>query len=660
MSPELAVQSGDKRSDRSERRGPGPRGALAALLLAAAVLVSACADRPLPAGDAAQLTMAMVVEGQNAEQAVTLPDAWEVTAPARDGRVRYRLELPDAALRSEQSVLFIPRVGNSVRLQINGEPLLALGDLGEDGGRTMGDTSRVPLWVPLPPSVLLRSGNRLEIEVIGQPHRDAGLSAVWVGPLVDLEPMYRARLNHELRGVWVVSAAATVMGVLVLLLAWRAWRFAYACFGAGSLLWAWRVAGPPDGGAVWGPIAMVLFHAAAAWFVILMSLYALAAVGRDTSVVRRVLGAWAVAALALSVGIVMLNAPALRNLLIGGSGLVGLVLLAMLAREAWRGRSSPPVLLGVATVFSLVVAGRDVFVFRVVHDYGALAWSRYTILLLLLVLAWLLVDEFARSGAALRSLNAELQDRVALKEKELREAFALTGQREREQAVLGERDRILREMHDGLGGRLVAALALTAQIGRQAQPPGGSGDTEGRAIEEPLRELKLTLEDCLIELRLALDSLEADRRPLIEALAELRFRIEPSLRAAGIRLVWQVAETAGEASLAATDTLHVLRIVREALTNVIKHAQATVVWLRLAPRDDGGLTLEVVDNGLLQRGDVEQTPLPLFVPASIAQGGRGLANMQRRAAALGAVLSSGPAAEGWSVTLALPAVAAAP
>jgi signal transduction histidine kinase len=29
--------------------------------------------------------------------------------------------------------------------------------------------------------------------------------------------------------------------------------------------------------------------------------------------------------------------------------------------------------------------------------------------------------------------------------------------------VLSERDRILREMHDGLGGRLVAALALTAQ-----------------------------------------------------------------------------------------------------------------------------------------------------------------------------------------------------
>lgn len=157
-----------------------------------------------------------------------------------------------------------------------------------------------------------------------------------------------------------------------------------------------------------------------------------------------------------------------------------------------------------------------------------------------------------------------------------------------------------------------------------------------------------------MELRLALDSLEAERRPLIDALAELRFRVEPSLRAAGVRLVWEVAELAGARELAASDTLQVQRIVREALTNVLKHAQASVVWLRLEAREDGGLTLSVVDNGLQQRSE-EAPPLPLFVPASIAQGGRGLANMQRRAAALGAHLTSGPDPQGWAVVLALPA-----
>jgi len=622
---------------------------------AALFLLAGCDQLPASGRAAVELDSALLIEGQAPEQPVSLPDAWEVTAPARDGRVRYRLELPDAALGSAESVLFIPRVGNALRVQVNGDVLLALGDLAETADRGGGDASRMPIWVPLPPSLLLRTGNRLEVEVIGQPHRDAGLSTVWVGPAAELEPYYRSRLDHELRGVWVVSAAATVMGALVLLLAWRARRFAYACFGAGSLLWAWRVAGPPDGGGVvWGPLGMMLFHAASGWFVILMSLYAMAFVGRDTAAVRRGLGAWAMLAFWLAFGIVLLNAPVLRNLLIAGNSLVVVWLFLALAVAAWRDRTSAPLLLCVATGLSMVVGAHDVYVLRVLHDYGALTWSRYTILLLLGVLAWLLVSEFARSSAALRSLNADLQDRVARKEAELRAAFAQTRDREREQAVLSERDRILREMHDGLGGRLVAALALTSQATRQSQSGPVVPVADGRGIEEPLRELKLTLDDCLVELRLALDSLETDRRPLLEALAELRFRVEPSLRAAGVRLVWQVAEAASETALPATDTLHVLRIVREELTNVIKHAQATVVWLRLEQRSDGGLSLAVVDNGLQQRSDSEQAALPLFVPASIAKGGRGLANMQRRAALLGAILTSGPAAEGWAVTLELP------
>jgi signal transduction histidine kinase len=168
----------------------------------------------------------------------------------------------------------------------------------------------------------------------------------------------------------------------------------------------------------------------------------------------------------------------------------------------------------------------------------------------------------------------------------------------------------------------------------------------------------MTLDDCLVELRLALDSLETERRPLVEALGELRFRVEPTLRAAGVRLVWQVADAASEVELPASETLHALRIVREALTNVIKHAHATVAWLRLEARPDGGLVLAVLDNGLQQRASDEQSPLPLFVPKTVVHGGRGLANMERRARSLGGTLESGPHPEGWAVVLTLPAGAA--
>lgn len=623
-----------------------PALALAALLL----LAAGCVRQDAPARRAQQLREAVLLEAGRAAP-VPLPDAWEASAPARDGAVHYRLSLPDAALASRQSALFVPRVGNLYRIALNGQPLLSVGSVpSKASAQLLPDFSYAPVLLPLPQALLGPSANRVEIEVIGAPRRDAGLSSVWVGPLDELEPMHTALVNRQVRGTWVLSAAAVVMGTLALLLAWRARRSGYAWFGVASLLWAWRLTGLQTqvGDPVWTPIGTVLFHASYAWFVALMALYALDAVGRRSARATRGLAGWALLALALSAAAWWLNAPLLHSAGLAGTLAVAVWLAGLLLRTAWRERSLAAQLLSAVSVASAVLGARDFWVLRVLHDYGAWTWSRYTILLLLAVLAWLLVDEFSRSSAALKGLNRELQDRVAEKEAELQAAFEASRARERQQAVLAERDRVLREMHDGLGGRLVAALALTSQVARQsAAPPGGAP----RVVDEPLRDLKLTLDDCLVELRLALDSLETDRRPLIEALAELRFRVEPSLRAAGVRLVWQVDEAASAAALPAEATLHVLRIVREALTNVIKHAQASVVWLRLEQQADGALALSVVDNGLHQReaaagGDVgPSTPKP----------GRGLVNMRKRADALSAELVSGPQPEGWAVRLVLPA-----
>lgn len=454
-----------------------------------------------------------------------------------------------------------------------------------------------------------------------------------------------------LRDSGVVGAAAG-LGLLALLLAARARRAGYGWFGAAALLWAMREWSLPV-----GPLGTVLHHAGFAWISALAGLFALNAVGRDTPAARRALGGWAVLALALAVAALLLRQPALLTLMRGGTIVVALGLLGWLATLGWRHRAPAALLLTGATALGLAIGARDVWVLGLPAVPDTAAWSRYTVLLLLAVGSWLLADEFARSSTALRTLNRELQDRVAQKERELEIAFEGTRRREQQRAVLAERDRILREMHDGLGGRLVAAMALTSQVERQSLPPPGGAV---RSVDTPLGDLKLTLDDCLVELRLALDSLETDRRPLIEALAELRFRVEPSLRAAGVRLVWQVGEAASGVELPATDTLHVLRIVREALTNVIKHAHATVVWLRLETRGAQRIALAVVDNGLQQRMSEAQVDMPLFVPPTIVRGGRGLANMTRRAAQLGARLESGPHPEGWSVTLELAVPEAAP
>lgn len=438
----------------------------AALLALVLVVLAGCGARAGRERQAIELTEAVLVEGSR-EQVLTLPDAWEASAPAREGKVRYRIALPDAALGDGPLALYIPRAGNALRVRVNGQYMLALGKPGASSGRGGRDSARTPVWLPLPGALLHPGDDRIDIELWGRPGRDAGLSTVWVGPLDELEPMYRARLNHEVFGNWVVGAAATVMGLLALLLALRARRFVYACFGAASLLWAWRLGGPPAmDGNVSGALAAVLYHASYAWFVALMSLFALAMVGRDSPTVRRVQAGWSLLAFLLAAGLWAFDIPLLRTLLLvvtlGGAAWLFVVLVATAVRQ----RGAVALLLAVAAGIGVAVGARDFVVFRVFFDYGALDWGRYTILMLLAVLAWLLVEEFARSAAELRTLNAELQQRIARKEHELTVAFAQTRASEREQAARGERDRILREMHDGLGGRLVAALALTSQLAR--------------------------------------------------------------------------------------------------------------------------------------------------------------------------------------------------
>ena len=89
--------------------------------------------------------------------------------------------------------------------------------------------------------------------------------------------------------------------------------------------------------------------------------------------------------------------------------------------------------------------------------------------------------------------------------------------------------------------------------------------------------------------------------------------------------------------------LQLLRITQEALTNVLKHAQATPV--RVALRHAGaGLELEVEDDG-------RASTLP------VRSGGRGLANMHTRARQLGGVLAVEHGRRGTRVLLRVPAAA---
>ena len=220
--------------------------------------------------------------------------------------------------------------------------------------------------------------------------------------------------------------------------------------------------------------------------------------------------------------------------------------------------------------------------------------------------------------------NAHLELRLHARERELTASHERLRAAE-QLALLGqERRRMTQDMHDGLGSTLVSALRVVERGRLDADEVAG------------------VLRGCIDDLKLAIDSMEVVEADLLLLLATLRFRLAPRLDSAGIRLLWEVQDLPALDWLTPGNSLHILRILQEAFANIIKHAQATEIGVATA-LDNGWVRLSVSNNG--RQFDVAQ---------ALRSGGKGLANQQRRADAIGAQISWHSDAAGTRLCLRLP------
>jgi nitrate/nitrite-specific signal transduction histidine kinase len=157
------------------------------------------------------------------------------------------------------------------------------------------------------------------------------------------------------------------------------------------------------------------------------------------------------------------------------------------------------------------------------------------------------------------------------------------------QAILAERARLAREMHDGLAQTLGYLKMRAGQISRWVE----TGQME--QASDALHELAHTANDAYLDLRAALDGLRLPLAPEsgTSFAAQLRRLAETFANQSGLHV--EVA-LEGEPQLSASAQAHLLRIVQEALTNARKHAQASRVRLTVTPCDQH-TTLLVEDDG---------------------------------------------------------------
>jgi signal transduction histidine kinase len=229
------------------------------------------------------------------------------------------------------------------------------------------------------------------------------------------------------------------------------------------------------------------------------------------------------------------------------------------------------------------------------------------------------------------SMTATLRHRTEQARSSERETRLLSEQAQ-ELASFQERQRLALELHDSVSQTLYG-ISLGAQTAREALE-----SDPGEAIA-PLEYVMSLAEAGLAEMR----ALILELRPESLASEGLITALTKQIVVLRTRYKLTVDAQLGEEPALSLERKHTLyRIAREALHNIVKHAHASTVLLRLERQDDE-LVLEVRDDG---RG---------FDPAAPFPGHLGLRAIQERAARLGGTcsLASAPA-HGTSLCVRLP------
>lgn len=185
-----------------------------------------------------------------------------------------------------------------------------------------------------------------------------------------------------------------------------------------------------------------------------------------------------------------------------------------------------------------------------------------------------------------------------------------------------ERRRLLRDIHDGFGSRLVMVLNRVRQ-------------------ELPDSNLQRQIHRALLDMRLMVDAMDPSSRSLAHALARFRARLEPVLEEAGLHSTWDVDSVADLRIDDRRRLVGILRCLEEFVDNAIRHARATTLDIGVHG-SHGRLDISCRDDGLGLR------------PQDLGRG-RGLLRASQRAELLGGSLSVGRLPGGGTLcTLAVP------
>ncbi len=595
-----------------------------ALGVAVITFVLAFEQLPLPKGVAPLETMEFRQGGSGGS--VQLPDNWRSfpERPVEPGTYRAEFEYPAG---NGRWAVYIPNYSGQIQIRVNDVELSPGGFL---SGDLIPDQS-VPFLAPIAPTSLSPGSNSLEILMQPGGKLIGFLSDVFVAP----ENLLRSSFEwHYLRAVRLPELVVfwQVLLALLLFVMWVSRRDERAAlYGAMVLLFS-TLHGIP----IYLPSSVVLSHAVALlgyvvnfWLSVIGLMFTYSLINRPLPFKARYFfllpTVATVAFLVLPDALfqyVDMFAVVPFSLVMSGWVVYALVHSAIRERR-WESRL---ILLSVLGACTLAI--HDTLIIANVTPDSNFLHFRIVYILLLPALSVIFLHRLIQSLNHVDDLVSTLNQRVQHRESQLRETFEQRQELEGRQALNEERRRIMRDVHDGLGGQLMSIIAMSRL-----------GKSDPEAIET-------SAQAALDELRMLIGSLDVDK-DITGMLGTFRERAEQQLALHDIELDWQMTDIPAIEGLNPTGALNILRILQEATTNAAKHSGANQVSIRFSLPSGGHdvLEIDIEDNG---RGLDEASP-----------NGHGLKNMRSRAEDLGGSIRIASSAQGTRLTFTMPITIAA-
>jgi signal transduction histidine kinase len=400
----------------------------------------------------------------------------------------------------------------------------------------------------------------------------------------------------------------------------------YLLFFCASLLWMFRTLHyhlsrypQPEGVFWWATINSL------PWLAVIVYLFAFRLHGERRPIVERTLIVMASISTLLAIPNIAKENWIFEQVQYGLQASISIFVTVLLSIAAWRRRTRELVAMAAALWINLAFGVHDFMLETGTIGMENVYLLPYAALPLFGAFIYAMARRYRGAIEDTERLNASLEQRLAERQRELDESYARLRHIEVQSARHQERQRLMRDMHDGLGSSLMSSLALAER-----------GEADHAFVMQTLRE-------AVDELKLTIDSLEPIESDLVTLLASLRYRIGPRLAKAGLVIEWDMPDLPKLEWMDAAAALQILRIVQESITNVIKHARAAKLRVAAAA-DQAQVRVTIADDGVGY--DVEAL--------AGAPTGRGLRNLRHRAEQLGANIEMRSGNTGTVVTLALP------